>query len=240
MKAVKLFFWAYCLTISFSSNLLAGFVLNAPSGLSGGDRFRIIYVTQQTTTAIRSDIEYYNAFVQTNAHNATFQGRVVNWKAIGSTGTVSARDNVGSFGLDIPIFLVDGTRIADNLTNVFGGGNGLWAGSILNAPNRGIDGSIVADGLVWTGSTSQGLAAANSWLGRGRTSVVTYGSSGQKSSEWSQAYMGDAVAGSLKKMYGLSEILTVIPEPSAVFLFSFGSYCFAGLRHRRTVARRTF
>ena len=71
--------------------------LSTPTGLNPGDKFRFLAVTSGTTTATTTSINTYNTFVQTDLGDAVYNGGVVNWKAIGSTSVVDARDNVGGF-----------------------------------------------------------------------------------------------------------------------------------------------
>ena len=72
-----------------------GIALNTPAGLNPGDSFRFVFVTDGSTTAQSSNISDYDNFVQTQAGGATYNGAVVNWLAIGSTGTVNAIDHIG-------------------------------------------------------------------------------------------------------------------------------------------------
>jgi hypothetical protein len=87
----------------------AGIVLTTPTGLSAGDTFRVVFVTDGTTTALSSNIADYNSFVNAQAGGATYNGSVVSWAAIGSTSTVNAIDNVGISSA--PVYLADGTLV---------------------------------------------------------------------------------------------------------------------------------
>lgn len=145
--------------------------LSTPAGLNPGDTFRFVFVTKGTygttpspgtITAASSDINVYNTFVNTEAAGATYGGAVVSWKAIGSTATVDARDNVGGFDTTVPVYLVDGTLVANNLkTNALSGG--FWSGRLLGTTtlNLAIDGSVV-NSKTWTGSTNDGRASTYS------------------------------------------------------------------------------
>ena len=69
--------------------------LSTPAGLSAGESFRFVFITDATTVATSSSIAVYNSFVNAQAGGATYDGSVVNWDAIGSTRSVSAINNVG-------------------------------------------------------------------------------------------------------------------------------------------------
>ncbi|MFM7793043.1 MAG: hypothetical protein ACKO90_34810, partial [Microcystis panniformis] len=83
--------------------------------------------------------------------------RTITWKAIDSTATVAARDNTGtnpSSGTGVPIYLIDGNRVANNNAD-------LWDGSIQTQINRTqTDGTYSNN--VFTGSDTNGSAATNS------------------------------------------------------------------------------
>jgi hypothetical protein len=72
--------------------------LATPAGLAPGAQFRFLFLTSGTQAATSTDIADYNTFVNSQASGATYEGSVVSWKAVGSTATVNARDNVGGFG----------------------------------------------------------------------------------------------------------------------------------------------
>jgi hypothetical protein len=50
----------------------AGTILNTPAGLSPGDTFRFVFVTDGLTNAASSNIDDYNSFVNTQAGGATY------------------------------------------------------------------------------------------------------------------------------------------------------------------------
>jgi hypothetical protein len=136
--------------------------LTAPAGLAPGTHFRFIYLTSGATQATSTAIADYNSFVQSDASGSTFAGATVNWKAVASTATVNARDNVGGYGTSVPVYLVTGTRVSDNLTTSAGG---LWSGTLLAAPKVGIDGTDLGFAVVWTGSSADGTAYPGRTLG---------------------------------------------------------------------------
>ena len=75
-----------------------------PSGLGGGDTFRLIFVTSETRTAESADIDDYNSWVQGvvarggHANLLSYGGLVT---VIGSTTTVDARENTGMWDPDL-------------------------------------------------------------------------------------------------------------------------------------------
>ena len=60
----------------------AGTMLTSPLGLSPGQPFRFVFVTDGKTPATSPDITDYNNFVNQDADGATYGGVVVTWYAI--------------------------------------------------------------------------------------------------------------------------------------------------------------
>ena len=199
---------AVMLVIAARASSAAPIALNTPAGLNPGDSFRFLFVTSGATAATSSDINTYNTFVQAQAGGATYNGVTVNWKAIGSTATVNARDNVGGFGTTIGVYMPSGTPLADSMTSNI---NGLWSGTLLAAPSEHLDGTTITE-YPWTGSSLAGTAPGfGSYLGD--LFGVIAGSTVSNVS-WINASNGNYY-GSPRPMYGISEALVAtgaVPE----------------------------
>jgi hypothetical protein len=70
-----------------------GIALSTLAGLSPGESFRFVFLTDGTTNANSPNIADYNSFVNAQSGGATYNGSVVSWVAIASTLTVNAIDN---------------------------------------------------------------------------------------------------------------------------------------------------
>ncbi len=127
----------------------AGPIISTPRGLNPGDHFRIAFVTTDTSTATSSDISTYDNFVTMQADGATYNGDIITWLAIGSTGSVSAIAHIGV--TNDPVFLVDGTEVTNTDST-----SGLWSGSLLHGINLDIS-STPQNVAVWTGTFAAGL-----------------------------------------------------------------------------------
>src|SRR5262245_37477959 len=92
----------------------AGIILQTPAGLNPGDHFRFCFVTDGIRDATSTNIADYDSFVNTQAGGATYNGVVVDWLAIGSTGSVDAIDHVGQ--ATAPVYLSDGTLVTTTTT----------------------------------------------------------------------------------------------------------------------------
>ena len=185
--------------------------LATPAGLAPGAQFRFLFLTSGTRAATSTDIADYNTFVNGQASGATYEGSVVSWKAVGSTATVNARDNVGGFGTNVPVYLTNGTLLAGDLTTSTSN-KGLWSGSLFTTPTILIDGTGVVSGFALTGSNPDGTGYSGRQLGAPTT--VQYGLPQFNISTlgwyFSQTGMPNTAAASF---YGVSSELTV---PSAV------------------------
>lgn len=145
--------------------------LATPAGLAPGAQFRFLFLTSGTQAATSTDIADYNTFVNGQASGATYEGSVVSWKAVGSTATVNARDNVGGFGGNVPVYLTNGTLLAGDLTTSTSN-KGLWSGLLFTTPTIGIDGNGVTTTFAFTGSNADGTGLTDRQLG---ASFVQYG-----------------------------------------------------------------
>ena len=203
------------LGLAFAALICLGFLspleaapLTAPAGLAPGTPFRFIFLTPTTTAATSTDIASYNSFVQAQASGATFAGATVNWRAIGSTATVDARDNVGGYGTSVPVYLVTGTRVANNLTTSAGG---IWGGSLLASANVRIDGSATTRAITWTGSSANGTNFPSETLG---TLNPRRGDANLTSAAWLDSRNSSNAASFF--LYAVSEELVVPPDPTPV------------------------
>jgi hypothetical protein len=140
----------------------ADIALSTPDGLTAGDTFRFVFVTDGTRNATSSNIADYNAFVNQDAtaqagggsNSFTYNGASISWLAIGSTASTSAIQNIGeNTATSIPIYLANGTRItpSDN-------GSGLWSGSLLAPIASDLLGHTNST-VIWSGTSPLGTSA---------------------------------------------------------------------------------
>jgi hypothetical protein len=183
-----------------------GIALKTPAGLSYGESFRFVFITDGSTSGTSSNISAYNTFVNAQAGGATYNGSVVTWDAIGSTSRVNAIDNVGQ--TNTPVYMADGTLVTSSTTST-----GLWSGSLQNPIDEDLSGKSEAFFAVLTGTTTTGVASADplgNFLG------ITIGDSGKTNALWVQQV---AIPSFLsERMYGISQVLTAVPEPPTVWM----------------------
>lgn len=201
---------AVLVTLALASSHAKALVL-VPSDLNYGDQYHLVFVSTTQRDATSADIADYDAHVQGAADAAGIGvGSAlgdISWKAIASTPTVDADDHIGVVA---PVYRLDGTRIADDESD-------LWSGSIQEEISITETGSPVA-WEVWTGTTSLGFGTGKSSLG-GSDASATRGLTWQTNVYWVHFNIDEARE-SNNHLYGISEALTVVPEPSTIVIWS--------------------
>ncbi|WP_373650004.1 MULTISPECIES: PEP-CTERM sorting domain-containing protein [unclassified Schlesneria] len=242
---------AALLIVNGASQCFAG-AIATPPGVWGGQQFRIVFVTPNTTNATSSNISDYDDFVNAQAGGATYNGVTVQWQAMASTNAVNARDHVGQTGT--AVYLADGTKVANSDTTAAGG---LWSAGGLQANiSQDLDGNDYS-GLVWTGSSGIGTTYATipvpgdppvQWgLGssgfngnnKSETGSILGGIGGYT---WLSIPAGVQLNTDLYQVYGISEVLTAVPEPSSFLMSGIGLVAIGfvtKLRRRQAVGSET-
>jgi len=208
------------LVLAVSSSALAGPVV--PAGLSPGDTYQLVFVTDGTIDATSSIIGNYNTFVQTQAtQNAALTGTDmgVTWTAIASTPDDDARDNA-VVGMNTPVYLLDGTtKIADGFTD-------MWDMSIDAPINVDQFGQAATPLFVWTGSQFNGTGNFTFELGTNGNTVVQGLNLHSSDLRWITNSSSDK--NNQAPLYALSQVITVpIPEPTTATTFAIGFGLFA-------------
>ena len=181
-------------------------VLQPPERLGKGITFRLVFLTKELFLPISPKASDYDLFVNQEAHNAIYNGKVVKWKAIISTLAVNAIDHIGKHS--VGVFLVNGTEVAKSTTTKKGG---LWSGSIKNPITLGIDGNspAVATTGVWTGTAPTG-ERANSGQNNGALGTDDWGFGSKASNDKGWVQGGFYHSPFQFQLYAISDILIVV------------------------------
>ncbi|HCO93422.1 MAG TPA: hypothetical protein DIU00_05640 [Phycisphaerales bacterium] len=217
----------FFLALSFVSLALVLIPTNAkaalwevPTSLNPGDTFRWVFVTSGFSTAESADISTYNTFVNKAANIDTSISGVVGksniveigWKAIASTPTTNAIDNIGGYspaGIYTPI----GDLVANGTTDMFDEDD-------LYNPIKFTEAGevVVANKGVWTGSVATGQGRELGELGREH---ATIGLATMSTDSWIDHGLVPHYS-EFHRLYAISEELTVVPVPSALILAATG------------------
>ena len=142
---------------------------------------------------------------------------------------MNAITNIGQTGA--PVYLINGTEVvASDMAFWTGGG-------LLNPISIDLQGFQPSDHLAWTGTGSNGTSIPNSQLGH--TGFTEYGN---PLTALGSSWLPDRAMYSFVNysMYGISQPLTVVPEPSSIVLWLTAAGCGAvgAYVRRRRAGRR--
>ncbi|MXW11509.1 MAG: hypothetical protein F4Z73_01240 [Synechococcus sp. SB0668_bin_13] len=133
-----------------------------PSGLQGGDQFRLLFVSSTSGEATSADINLYNNLIQlsSGAGHQDLRPYYNQFRAListarnGDTAPVNARDNTSTTGTGVPIYWVNAAKVADDYTDFY---DGTWDS---NAATLASGSRTTTVTRVWTGSASNGTSTA--------------------------------------------------------------------------------
>jgi PEP-CTERM motif len=184
--------------------------ITVPTGLNSGDQYRLAFVTSEERYATSSNIADYNAFVTIAANSVPeLVALGTTWTAIISTPDVDARDNTASnpnVSAGVPIYnLADGAVASSNAD--------LWDGSLSAAITYTETGAYLPY-LAWTGSYYDGQKWPGLSAGEANGRL---GHADRVDTAWMQFSYG-LTNQVLAQVYAMSDVLTVVPEPSVMVL----------------------
>lgn len=224
-----LIFCPICLCVSLAAWAAP---ITVPTDLNLGDKYRLAFVTSTGRDGSSNDIADYNSFVAAVAAGVPELAALgATWTAIASTATVAARDNTGTnpSSPGVPIYLLNDTRIAENNAD-------LWDGTLLAAININQGNLPQIDPVqVWTGTDSDGTAFQENYLGSPAEPAI-FGFSSHIGFAWIIVHTADHDI--RYPFYGLSDELTVVPEPGTMTLVCIGATAVVAWRLRRRQPRK--
>ena len=98
-----------------------------PTGLSTGDKFRLLFLSSTKRNASSTDIADYNTFIQTRAAagHTDIQDYSADFRAVGCTADTDARDNTKTTytttDKGVPIYWLNGAKAADQYEDFYDG-----------------------------------------------------------------------------------------------------------------------
>ena len=157
---------------ALTNEVLASWSLT-PASLAVGDQFRLIFLSSTKRNALATDIADYNTFVQDRAAagHASIQAYSGGFGVIGCTAAVDARDNTSTTGTGVPIYWLDGAKVADDYADFY---DGSWADEVNDKDESGADAhdTSQSDNYPFTGCQNDGteeFAGATNPRGLGAT-----------------------------------------------------------------------
>ena len=187
-----------------------------PTGLTTGDQFRLMFLSSTKRNARSSDIAKYNTFVQDRAADGHTDIKAYSdgFTVVGCTEDVHARDNTAtnftSANKGIPIYWMNGTRVADDYEDFY---DGSWDDETNNKNESGNDGPDTLQGsnYPFTGCTHNGTEAFNSHLSAALGNPTRSVRAGMPSSNNGGPISGHSNPNwrSPRPFYGLSDVFTI-------------------------------
>ena len=194
-----------------------------PAGLEAGDQFRLLVVTNASDLATNPYISPYDQAVQKEirlGHQA-IRSYSPHFRALASSaGTlefaipvppVVARDHTSTTGTGVPIYWLNGAKVADDYTDFY---DGTWDSNEA----RIASGARKTVTLVWTGSNADGTSFSGQELGNAGTidgregeDMVRVGSLASTSNTISSGFERSRRR---LPVYGLSPVFVVLPGVS--------------------------
>ena len=180
-----------------------------PAGVEVGDSFRLLFLSSTKRNGSSSSIATYNTFIQNRvaAGHADIQEHSSQFKAVGCTTAVDARDNTGTTGTGVPIYWLNGNKVADDNADFY---DGNWDDEAndknengSNGPNTSNTGNYPLTGCDHDGTEDFRALGTSTSIRVGRPNSSTSGNG---------PLYGSTVVVSTSQnrpMYGLSAVFTV-------------------------------
>ena len=181
-----------------------------PTGLSTGDKFRLIFLSSTKTNATSTDIADYNSFIQGRAAagHTDIQTYSSGFRAVGCTADSDARDNTATTGTSVVIYWLNGNKAADNYGDFY---DGSWDDEANDKDEEGNNGpnTAVAANFPWTGCDHDGTeeTVTSRTLGKDFVRVGIPNSTGVNTGPLSSG--GTLENTETRPMYGLSQVFEV-------------------------------
>ena len=184
-----------------------------PSGLGGGDSFRLMFVTSGGRDATSTAIAPYNTHVQTHAaRNPFLHSFSSSFRALASAWDVHARPNTksraGDKGASDPIYWVGGPKIADSYADLYDG-SWVYTGQSGQWPRTESGGAITHQWEVWTGTSPLGANVPGFQMGNNLVGIGNPNTAGKELHNAGQ----DRAKAQTKFLYAMSPLLTVQAIP---------------------------
>ena len=202
-----------------------------PTGLAGGAKFRLLFLSSTKRDGSSSDIADYHAFIQTRAAagHADIRTYSTGFRALGCTSDVDARDTTyttyTSTDKGVPIYWLNGAKAADQYEDFY---DGTWDDEVndknesgTNGPNTSLEANYPLTGCNDRGTEyfdrfnrSSALAKIEVMVGRPNSSAAA--SHGPLSSNTALDVSNTVT----RPMYGLSAIFQVAADTTPPTLTS--------------------
>ena len=191
----------------------------APSELVAGNQFRLLFISSTTRDATSTSIADYNSHVQTavRAGHTDIQSYDSGFRVVGCTITTNAVENTSTTGTGVPIYWLNGNKVADTYTDFY---DGSWDDE-TNPKNESGTAQAVLDSAmdsdIFTGCENAGARDFSNYLGTILTSTALPGNPdlavvGELNDSGGNPLTGDSTkdTSGQGRFYALSEVFEVV------------------------------
>ena len=201
-----------------------------PTGLSTGDKFRLLFLSSTKNDGVSTDIATYNTFVQglAAAGHTDIRAYSAGFRVVGCTAAVDARDNTSTTytatDKGVPIYWLNGAKAADEYEDFY---DGSWDDEANDKNESGTDAHDTSLGVNWpitgcnhdgtesfTGGPSRALGATRVHSGGLNSSVSNAGPLHLPNSVFRTTF------GDTRPLYGLSAVFQVAADTTPPTLTS--------------------
>ena len=187
-----------------------------PAALTTGDTFRLIFLSSTKRNGSATDIATYNTFVQdlAAAGHADIQAYSDGFRVVGCTAAVDAVGNTDTTGVGVPIYWLNGNKVADDYADFY---DEDWDEEAVNKNELGANGrntnnsgNYPITGCDHDGTEAFALATPPS-VALGSSTSVRVGRPNSSDPDNGPISSSSNVGnGTDRPMYGLSEVFKVV------------------------------
>ena len=192
-----------------------------PAALTTGDTFRLIFLSSTKRNGSDDDIADYNTFVQdlAAAGHADIQAYSDGFRVVGCTAAVDAVGNTDTTGVGVPIYWLNGNKVADDYADFY---DEDWDEEAVNKNELGANGrntnnsgNYPITGCDHDGTEAFALATPPS-VALGSSTSVRVGRPNSSDTDNGPISSSSNVGnGTDRPMYGLSEVFKVVAAANA-------------------------
>ena len=191
-----------------------------PTDVAAGSQFRLIFLSSTKRNGSPTTISNYNIFVQGRAaaDHTDIRTHSAGFKAVVCTAAADARDNTRTTGTGVPIYWLNGTKVADNYGDFY---DGSWDDEANDKNESGTNGPDTSQNANYplTGCEDNGTGSLNSTnhsLALGTTLPTVGRPNSSTSGHGPLSSNGSVTPAITRPMYGLSAVFQVAtPAPGA-------------------------
>ena len=191
-----------------------------PTDVAAGSQFRLIFLSSTKRNGSPTAISNYNTFVQGRAAagHTDIRTHSAGFKAVVCTAAADARDNTRTTGTGVPIYWLNGTKVADNYGDFY---DGSWDDEANDKNEFGTNGPDTSQNANYplTGCEDNGTGALNSTnnsLALGTTFPTVGRPNSSTSGHGPLSSNGSVTPEITRPMYGLSAVFQVAtPAPGS-------------------------